>query len=112
MSPHLAFRTIALLAMAAAAAGAALAQNGRDRPDWQGHGIKPPDRNFPLPEIVSGYWFRTKETQAIQDDDFNNPGFFAIERGEQLWSQPDGAVGKSCASCHEDAAKSMKGVGA
>jgi sulfur-oxidizing protein SoxA len=106
------FHAILLLAIAAGAGGAALAEDGLERPHWQGHGIKPPDRNFPLPDIVSGYWFRSKETQAIQDDDFNNPGFFAIEQGEQLWSKPEGAAGKSCASCHQDAATSMKGVGA
>jgi L-cysteine S-thiosulfotransferase len=96
----------------AIAAGAANGKDGAKRPQWQGHGIKPPAANFPLPEIVSGYWFRTKETRAIQDDDFNNPGFFAVEQGEQLWSKPDGATAKSCASCHHDAAASMKGVGA
>jgi len=112
MSARLALCAIVLLAIAAGAAGVALGQNGPDRPHWQGRGIKPPDKNFPLPEIVSGYWFRTKETQAIQDDDFNNPGFFAVEQGEQLWSKPDGAAGRSCASCHQDAATSMKGVGA
>jgi L-cysteine S-thiosulfotransferase len=101
-----------LLATAASAIGIAAAQNSPERPHWQGHGIKPPDKDFALPEIVSGYWFRTKETQAIQDDDFKNPGFFAVEQGEQLWSKPDGASGKSCASCHQDAAASMKGVGA
>ena len=101
MTPRLALCAIVLAAIAAGAAGIALPQNGPGRPHWQGHGIKPPGRNFPLPEIVSGYWFRTKETEAIQDDDFNNPGFFAVEQGEQLWSKPDGAAGKSCASCHE-----------
>ena len=108
MSLRLAFCAIVMLAVATIA----LAENGLERPHWQGHGIKAPDKNFPFEEIISGYWFRTKETQAIQDDDFNNPGFFAIEQGEQLWSQPDGAAGKSCASCHQEAAKSMKGVGA
>src|SRR6266849_2899428 len=112
MSPRLALCAIVLLAIAAGAAGVALAQNGPDRPHWQGHGIKAPAKDFPLPEIVSGYWFRTKETQAIQDDDFNNPGFFAVEQGAQLWSKPDGAAGKSCASCHQDAETSMKGIGA
>jgi len=112
MSLRLAFCAIVVLVIAASATAIALAENGLERPHWQGHGIKPPDKTFPFPEIISGYWFRTKETQAIQDDDFNNPGFFAIEQGEQLWSKPDGAAGKSCASCHQDAAKSMKGVGA
>jgi sulfur-oxidizing protein SoxA len=60
MNPRLALCAIVLLAIAAWAAGITLAQNGPERPHWQGHGIKPPDRNFPLPEIVSGYWFRTK----------------------------------------------------
>lgn len=100
-----------LLAVAASAAGIAAAEESAEHPHWQGHGIKPP-ANLPLPEIISGYWFRTKETQAIQDDDFNNPGFFAVEQGEQLWGKPGGAAGKSCASCHQDAAASMKGVGA
>src|SRR5260370_18397893 len=110
MNPRLALCAIVLLAIAAGAAGITLAQNGPERPHWQGHGIQPPDKNFPLPEIVSGYWFRAKETQAIQDDDFNNPGFFAIEQGEQLRSKPDGAAGKSCASCPQDPANTPKGV--
>ena len=101
-----------LAVLAAGVCAVALAASGLEHPPWQGHGIAPPVKDFPLPEIVSGYWFRTKETQAIQDDDFNNPGFFAIEQGEQLWSTPDGAAGKSCASCHQDAAVAMKGVGA
>jgi sulfur-oxidizing protein SoxA len=95
----------------ALAAGTAVAEDGAERPHWQGHGITPP-AGSPLPEVISGYWFRTKETRAIQDDDFNNPGFFAIEQGGELWVKPGGAAGKSCASCHHDAAASMKGVGA
>jgi L-cysteine S-thiosulfotransferase len=112
MGLRLAFCGIVLLAFAAGAAGIAWGESGLEHPRWQGHGIKPPQKDFPLPEIISGYWFRTKETQAIQDDDFNNPGFFAVEQGEALWSKPDGAAGKSCASCHQDAAVTMKGVGA
>jgi sulfur-oxidizing protein SoxA len=96
----------------AAGAAVALAESKLEHPHWQGHGIKPPAGDFPLKEIVSGYWFRTKETQAMQDDDFDNPGLFAVEQGEQLWSKPDGAANKSCASCHQDAATTMKGVGA
>jgi sulfur-oxidizing protein SoxA len=106
------FGGIALLAVAAGAVGIALAENALGHPHWQDHGIKPPGKDFPLAEIVSGYWFRTKETQAIQDDDFTNPGFFAVEQGAQLWSKSDGSAGKSCASCHQDAETTMKGVGA
>ncbi|MEE8296267.1 MAG: sulfur oxidation c-type cytochrome SoxA [Hyphomicrobium sp.] len=60
----------------------------------------------------SGYTFATPETRAMQDDDFANPAFLWVQQGEELWSKVDGAAGKSCASCHQDAAKSMKKVGA
>jgi L-cysteine S-thiosulfotransferase len=109
---RLAFCAIVLLVACAGAAAIAVAQSAVERPHWQGHGIKPPWPDFPLPEIVSGYWFRSRETRAIQDDDFDNPGFFAIEQGKQLWSKPAGAAGKSCADCHQDAETTMKGVGA
>lgn len=112
MNVTTAFCLTLVLAVAAGAAGIAFAESGLEHPHWQGHGIKPPVKEFPLPEIISGYWFRTKETQAIQDDDFDNPGFLAIEEGERLWATVDGAAEKSCASCHQDAAASMKGVGA
>ena len=34
-----------------------------------------------------------------------------VERGEEVWNTVAGANGKSCASCHGDAAESMKDVG-
>ncbi len=62
--------------------------------------------------IISGYEFRSKETRALQDDDLENPGFLAVERAADLWKQVEGSEGKSCMSCHGEAEKSMKGVGA
>ena len=59
----------------------------------------------------SGYTYVTPETAAMQDDDFANPAFLLVDQGEELWSQVDGEAGKSCASCHQDASDSMKGVG-
>ena len=59
----------------------------------------------------SGYTYRTKETRAMQDDDFENPGMALVDEGEALWEEVDGKLGKSCASCHQDASVSMKGVG-
>lgn len=61
---------------------------------------------------MSGYLFLGSQTQALQDDDFLNPGFFAVERGAELWAAVDGAARQSCASCHGDAAESMRGVAA
>ncbi|NNG03891.1 MAG: sulfur oxidation c-type cytochrome SoxA [Inquilinus sp.] len=72
----------------------------------------PPPEGSPLGELISGYEFRTPETQALQDDDFINPGFLWVENGEELWETADGAAGKSCESCHGDAEDSMNGVGA
>ncbi|MCA1297056.1 sulfur oxidation c-type cytochrome SoxA [Stappia indica] len=64
----------------------------------------------PLTEIISGFEFRTKETQALELDDFNNPGFLMVELGEEAWSTVEGSAGKSCESCHGDASESMRGV--
>lgn len=60
----------------------------------------------------SGYTYATPQTQAIQDDDFENPAMLAADYGAELWSTKDGEAGKACEDCHGDAEKSMKGVGA
>lgn len=72
--------------------------------------IKPP-KDHPLEELISGYEFMTKETKAIYDDDFENPGFIWVDQGEELWSTVDGSAGKSCQSCHDDASASMLKAG-
>ncbi|WP_267177765.1 sulfur oxidation c-type cytochrome SoxA [Sneathiella aquimaris] len=74
--------------------------------------IAQPPAGHPLDEIISGYNYRTPETQSLQDDDFENPGFIWVEKGEELWSAVDGAAGKSCESCHEDASETLKTAGA
>jgi L-cysteine S-thiosulfotransferase len=58
----------------------------------------------------SGYTYLSEENQRLQDDDFANPGLLWVERGRELWRQADGAAATSCASCHGDAADSMRGV--
>lgn len=73
--------------------------------------VEPTAEDHPLDEIISGIEFRTDETRALQEDDFENPGYLLLERGADLWDTVDGEAGKSCASCHEDAADSMAGVG-
>ena len=69
-------------------------------------------KDHPLTEIISGYEFRAPETQSLQDDDFENPGYIWVDKGEELWTEVEGAAGKSCASCHEDASETMKTAGA
>lgn len=72
----------------------------------------PAPEGHPLKEVTSGWLYRTPETRALEADSFQNPGMLYVERGSEIWNTVDGAAGKSCASCHGDAAKSMKGVGA
>lgn len=71
--------------------------------------VKAPEGS-PFEYLYSGWRYRSPETQAVQADDFENPAFPLIEQGEELWSKVDGTEGKSCASCHNDASESMKGV--
>ena len=59
--------------------------------------------------IYSGWRFRTVETQALEMDDFDNPGFVFVEQAEELWQTADGSAGKACADCHEDVAE-FKGL--
>lgn len=66
----------------------------------------------PLDEVISGWHYRTPETRALETDTFQNPGMLGVEEGEALWNTVDGEAGKSCASCHDDATVSMRGVGA
>ena len=99
-----------LTASAAAAAmligaGAALAELPEGYVGYE-HGVE----GHPLPEVISGYWYRDPATRAMQDDDFENPGMIMVDEGADLWATVDGTEGKSCQTCHGDAAEAMKGV--
>ncbi|MHA6263789.1 sulfur oxidation c-type cytochrome SoxA [Arenibacterium sp. CAU 1754] len=63
-----------------------------------------------LDEVISGWVYRSDETQVLQMDDFDNPGMIFVDQAMEEWSKVDGSEGKSCASCHEDVETSMKGV--
>ncbi len=73
--------------------------------------IAPQDKGNPLPEVVSGYYFANQESKSLQDDDFDNPGFLWVGLGEEEWTKVEGRAGRSCASCHNDAADTMKEAG-
>ncbi len=55
-----------------------------------------------MDEVMSGWLFRSEETQALQLDDFDNPAFVFLDQAMDDWSRVEGSEGKSCASCHED----------
>lgn len=58
----------------------------------------------------SGYTYLSDEHRQLQNDEFGNPGMLWIERGRELWDQTQGDDQQACASCHGDAATSMRGV--
>lgn len=51
-------------------------------------------------EPVSGYDYLSPETQAMQDDEFENPGMVAVERGAFLFNEHRPDEETSCAACH------------
>lgn len=70
----------------------------------------PAPEGSPYKMLYSGWHYRSPEVQSMQMDDVANPGFIAVERGQQLWATAEGAAGESCAGCHGDASESMKNV--
>ena len=59
---------------------------------------------------MSGYAYMTPETQALQDDDFLNPGFFLIQQGQALWQEPLPGAPQSCSDCHGTIETAMPGL--
>ncbi len=59
--------------------------------------------------IYSGWVFRSTETQALEMDDFENPGMIFVDDAIEAWETVEGTEGKSCADCHGDP-DSMAGV--
>jgi sulfur-oxidizing protein SoxA len=60
----------------------------------------------------SSYELMSPDTKAMQDDLLLNPAYFSVLDGQTLWHEAAGQKNASCASCHGDAAVSMKGVAA
>ena len=69
-----------------------------------------PDHVEMLGTIRSGWTFRSSETQALEMDDFDNPGMIFVDDGLESWDTAEGDAGKSCASCHGAIDEGMKGV--
>ena len=53
-------------------------------------------------EPLSGYAFLDESTRAMQDDDFENPGMVAVDRGAELFHEHRDGEEYSCSSCHDD----------
>ncbi len=61
-----------------------------------------------LAQKTSGFEAMSPGLQAMQRDDSQNPAMLWVQDGAQLWARSS----KTCASCHGDAAQSMRGVAA
>lgn len=104
------------MAFVAASAVAAMAGPGPDEDDLVVNGeiemvteTAAPAHADGLSTIYSGWRFRSDETQAMQMDDFDNPGMIFVERASEVWNVAEGSEGKSCSSCHNDV-ESLRGV--
>lgn len=65
--------------------------------------------------LRSGYADMSPAVQALQRDDAQNPAMLWVADGRAQWTFPSHRSqpgGRSCQSCHGDAAASMKGVAA
>lgn len=62
-----------------------------------------------LDPVMSGWHFRSDETQAMEMDDFDNPGMIFVEDAREMWNTAEGTEGKSCADCHGEP-ENMAGV--
>lgn len=63
-------------------------------------------------DLRSGYTFLQPETQALQDDDFSNPSYLWVDRGDALFSQAPAEGGAACASCHTGKRQPLDGAAA
>ena len=62
-------------------------------------------------DIKSGYEFLQADTKALQDDDFANPGFLWVDKGNALFHATEGSA-PACASCHRPEERPLDGVAA
>ena len=88
----------------AVVAAICLAACGNDR-------VAAPDTPPQPAPLKSGYAFLQPQTQALQDDDFANPGFLWVDRGEALFQEADG-ITDACSDCHAEGARSLAGAAA
>ncbi len=67
-------------------------------------------QDLSLNQRQSSYDLMTPENKTMQDDPSLNPAMFWVTDGQKLWQEKAGNKNISCASCHGEASKSMRGV--
>ncbi|MEL6287289.1 MAG: sulfur oxidation c-type cytochrome SoxA [Pseudomonadota bacterium] len=73
--------------------------------------VTPPMKNHPLDEVWSGKRYASETARALHDAREENPANGVVADGTLLWRRVVGSAGKSCASCHNDPAFSMRSAG-
>lgn len=58
-------------------------------------------------EPISGYEFLSPETQAMQDDDFENPGLLSVDHGQALFTEHRDSEEYACSDCHGEQAEKL-----
>lgn len=108
-------RTGAMLGLVGLLAMPALAQDGEeslvvnDEIEITLRAPAPAHLEGALPGIVSGWVYRSPETQDLQRDDFDNPGMLYVDQAREVWNTALGTGDQSCASCHQEP-ETMRGV--
>ena len=107
-------KTTSVFAVLALAGGAAFADPDEDQLTVNGEISMVTEAAAPahlenVDTIYSGWRFRSDETQAVQMDDFDNPGMIGVENAMLDWDTVEGSAGKSCSSCH-GSAEDLAGV--
>ncbi len=108
MAGHFSRGLLGATAALAVVAGAALADENAELTIETADGEIPITVRAPAPEyldnldeVTSGWLYRADETQALEADDFENPGMIYADQGRELFGTEMGGEGKSCASCHD-----------
>lgn len=63
---------------------------------------------------LSGREFQSRETRAVEEDEFAHPGLLWVEQGKRLAGEARPSGGKRCTDCHgeADGQRSLRGVAA
>lgn len=54
-----------------------------------------------LRQVMSGYDFQSDNTQAMQNDDFANPGMLWVDQGKALFDKYPKPKAPACTQCHQ-----------
>lgn len=96
-------KALGIAAVAVLLAGTATAQTTPFHED-KAKVVKAKDKNNPLGELISGYYFRQDMIREMQDDEISNPGMLNVEHGAEIWEKVEGSAGKSMAEVWESCA--------